>query len=92
MTKPKQFNAVSIVPDARGCCEAVRQLVNKRFLGDEAPLLPLDECSQPGECHCVYKKWSDRRDEGDRRTGYKGLASQFHVATDRRDGKDRRRR
>ena len=91
MTKSKQFSAVSIEPGPRGCCEAVRQLSNKRFLGGEAPILPLDECSQPGECHCVYKKWSDRR-EDDRRTGYSGLASQFYTATERRDGKDRRKR
>jgi hypothetical protein len=90
MTKPKQFSAVSIEPGSRGCCEAVRKLVNRRILASEAPMLPLDDCSQPGECQCAYKKWPDRREEGDRRTGYSGLASQFHAATERRDGKDRR--
>jgi hypothetical protein len=90
MIKPKQFSAVSIEPDSRGCCKAVRQLSNKRFLASEAPMLPLDECSQPGNCQCAYKKWPDRREEDDRRTGYSGLASQFYVATERRDGKDRR--
>jgi len=43
MTKPKQFNAVSIEPDSRRSCEAVRQLSNKSFLAGEAPMLPLDE-------------------------------------------------
>jgi len=90
MIKPKQFSAVSIEPDSRGSCKAVRQLNNKRFLVGEAPMLPLDECSQPGKCKCVYKKWPDRREEHDRRTGYRGLASQFFAAEERRHGKDRR--
>ncbi len=89
VTAPKQFRAVSIESDWRGCCDAAKQLAKQRFLAGEAPMLPLDACSQPGDCRCIYKHWSDRRD-GDRRTPYSGLASQFHSATDRREGKDRR--
>jgi hypothetical protein len=87
--RSRQFGAVSIESDWRGCCEASQKLVRQRFLAGEAPMLPLDACSQPGDCHCVYKHWSDRR-EGERRTSYEGLASQFHAATNRRDGEDRR--
>ena len=89
-TAAKQFRAVSVESDWRGCCAAAKALANQRFLAGDAPMLPLDECTQPQQCRCVYKHWSDRRSGEDRRSPYEGLGSQYHAATDRRDGNDRR--
>ena len=85
----RQFGSVSIESDWRGCCEASRKLARQRFLSGEAPMLPLNACSQPGNCRCVYKHWSDRRAE-DRRTEYDALTIQFHGSNERRRGEDRR--
>lgn len=87
--RPRQFGAVSIESDWRGCCEASRKLARQRFLAGEAPMLPLNACSQPGDCHCVYKHWSDRR-AGERRAIYAGRTIQFHEPSDRRGSDDRR--
>ncbi len=87
--RSRQFGAVSIESDWRGCCEASRKLARQRFLAGEAPMLPLNACSQPGECHCVYKHWSDRR-AGERRAVYDALTIQFDAAIDRRGDNDRR--
>lgn len=61
------FAAVTIVPGPT-CCHEVRKLRRKRILVDEAPRLPLPECSQPESCLCSFEKHADRRDgEADRR-------------------------
>ena len=83
------FRAVSVEFDWRGCCEASRNLAGQRFLPADAPRLPLDACSRPGECYCKYRHWGDRRVD-DRRTPYKGRVSEYHAASDRRVGDDRR--
>ncbi len=87
--RSRQFGAVSIESDWRGCCDASRKLGRMRFLADEAPMLPLNACSQPGECHCVYKHWSDRR-AGDRRAKFDQQTIQLHGDANRRKGADRR--
>jgi hypothetical protein len=41
---------------AEGCCDAARQLPeDKIYHPDEAPRLPLPECSQGRQCGCVYR-------------------------------------
>ena len=44
-------------------CDAVKRLSGKRFLADEAPLIPLSECTlKGGACDtCVYVHFDDRR-------------------------------
>lgn len=44
-------------------CDAVKRLSGKRFLADEAPLIPLSECTlKSGGCDtCVYVHFDDRR-------------------------------
>jgi hypothetical protein len=87
--RSRQFGAVSIESDWRGCCEASCKLARQRFLAGEAPMLPLNACSQPGDCHCVYKHWSDRR-TGERRAEYDGRTIQYSADIDRRGDDDRR--
>ena len=88
--RSRQFGTVSIESDWRGCCEASRNLARQRFLAGEAPMLPLNACSQPGDCHCVYKHWSDRR-ASERRAEFDGRTIQYPADIDRRSDNDRRR-
>ena len=59
------FGAVSI-EFSEDCCPAVRSLDRKKFLAAEAPITPLEECSQP-RCRCRYVRHHDRRGTEDRR-------------------------
>ncbi len=53
------YSAVSI--DCSGAeCEAAKAIHGVRFLGREAPSLPLSECSSP-TCECKYSHHPDRR-------------------------------
>ena len=56
----QQWHAVSIAGKL-GACAAAEALRRKRFLGTEAPKLPLPDCSSPERCICVYVHHSDRR-------------------------------
>jgi len=81
------FHGVEVVPGRGGSCERARELAGRRFLSEEAPLLPLEGCATPGRCTCVYRHYEDRRTDkrrdmdlglperavpGDRRTGNRG--------------------
>jgi len=62
------FHAVSILPDQQSCV-AVDSLRQQRFLSDEAPSLPLLDCSAEN-CGCRYIHHADRRSGArDRRSG-----------------------
>ena len=61
MSKQTRWAAVSVAT-AGGGCEAAKALKGKRFLGSEAPRLPLKECTAPATCRCLYRKYADRRD------------------------------
>ena len=52
------YSAVSI--RCAGSCEAAQRVKGQRFLGDEAPALPLEGCSAD-TCHCRYVHHVDRR-------------------------------
>lgn len=66
-SKPQSFRAVGIRVPA-GACSAVREYTGKRFLGKEAPQLPVLGCSV-APCLCRYLHFADRRAE-DRRVQY----------------------
>ena len=69
--KRSVFHGVSI--DSRHqVYGAVAELRSKRFLSEEAPILPLDHCPHPLICQCVYKHFDDRR-TGLRRDSDEGL-------------------
>jgi hypothetical protein len=42
-------------------CSAAQSHANERFLSEDAPRLPLDECNDPGRCRCTYHHFDDRR-------------------------------
>ena len=45
-----------IVQPAQNCCEAARQLPQDQiYHPDDAPRLPLPECTQGRSCSCVYR-------------------------------------
>jgi hypothetical protein len=55
------FHGIEIRSRDEFQCAAVKALAGQRFLSDDAPRLPLDDCSEPGRCGCVYKHFKDRR-------------------------------
>lgn len=81
------FHGIAIEPGDEAC-EAVWRLAGRRFLSDEAPRLPLDECQCVPDCRCVYRHFSDRRTEV-RRDADIGLPNR-HVPGDKRVGLGRR--
>jgi hypothetical protein len=82
---------VSVEPDRLECCTAVREQSQTRYLCNEAPMLPLPDCSNPGQCRCKYRHWQDRRQE-DRRALKSGIANQYFNGADRRADAERRSR
>jgi hypothetical protein len=83
-----QWHAVSIV-GGPGHCPAVEGLGPKRFLADEAPRLPLPECSSAWRCKCVYHHFSDRR-EGPRRAAERDGLGRPWIGAERRETRGRR--
>lgn len=55
------FHAVTIQPSDDFMCSEVERLLGERYLSEDAPSLPLAECSQPSACRCVYQHFDDRR-------------------------------
>lgn len=87
----RHYHSVVIAPGEK-CCATVRALTGVRFLGQEAPLLPLAKCDA-GECRCRYVHFEDRR-EDDRRNPYGSYRATASWATghmERRMVGDRRR-
>jgi len=87
-TARKLFHGVSIRPGESGACEAAQNLENRRFLADEAPMLPLADCSNPTDCRCKYQHFDDRRTDA-RRESDIGLPMKDHP-NDARTGAGRR--
>jgi hypothetical protein len=89
--KPKHHHAqhpyhsvsVETLPD---CCIAARKLAKKRYLSDEAPMLPLENC-QASDCQCRYLHFDDRRDEEAGRRNDFGLSQDLFGS----DGQTNRR-
>lgn len=84
------WHAVSIVarPEA---CPATERLRHKRFLSDEAPPLPVPECSSPWRCKCIYRHYPDRRAILRRATDRGGLPNP-KVGVEMREGPQARGR
>jgi hypothetical protein len=84
--KSKSYHCVSIRP-GRDACGAAKQVIGKRFLSREAPLLPLPNCTAM-PCRCHYVHHEDRREgSGDQRAPFK---SRYANGSERRSGTDRR--
>ena len=87
--KVSLYHGVSIQPAGDCACEAVAALEGVRFLSDEAPRLPLDECQSKDRCHCIYRHFEDRRSEL-RRDSDIGLPVYNNQIGDRRETIGRR--
>lgn len=81
------FGAVSIAFSG-DACTAVRKLEGQKFLGNEAPITPLGDCSCPN-CQCRYIHYNDRRSQEDQRDP---LASKDAQQLNERRSKRERRR
>ena len=82
------FHAVSVQPDQGDCCDAVAQIQGRRYLSDEAPLLPLADCTRSQDCKCRYEHYDDRRTNVRRDTD-QGLPEKLRPEEDR-EGPGRR--
>lgn len=87
-TATRMFHGVAIQTKGR-CCAAAAERKHRRFLSQDAPSLPLSECTMPGQCQCVYAHFKDRRTEP-RRDSDVGLPPLRVYANDRRAGMGRR--
>lgn len=81
------YHGIAIEPGERYCA-AVTKIQGKRFLSDDAPRLPLEDCDCLPHCRCVYRHYADRRTEV-RRDSDLGLP-QRDVPDDQRAGRGRR--
>ena len=82
-SRRRHFRGVSIAC-ADGCCEAVKSLADSRYLADEAPILPVQECNR-ATCNCTYEHHADRRsDTVDRREAATGVSDEQRVRAGRR--------
>jgi len=81
------FHGVEVLPGP-GACESVKALAGQRMLSEEAPLLPLADCTNSLACSCHYRHFKDRRTEV-RRESDDGLPPRM-VEADRRDRAGRR--
>jgi hypothetical protein len=85
-----RWSAVSIVAGTGGC-EAAFALKGRRFLGAEAPQIPLAECTCAPTCRCVYRKYSDRRAGPRREEEHSGMRRAGTSDPERRIGRGRRK-
>ena len=60
-----KYAAVSVrfTPNA---CEAVKNIAGERFLSQDAPLMPLQQCPRRNICNCFYEYHGDRRTSDER--------------------------
>jgi hypothetical protein len=88
---PGGFQGVTVKP-CLDACDAVQAIVGRRYLSREAPALPLAGCDRR-RCDCTYSHFSDRRERGDRRSGWERIGGLSHalVKGNRRDEDSDRR-
>jgi len=78
-----KYRGVQVIGQDAECCGAVKAVRGKRYLSEEAPMLPLSGCAAT-DCQCRYEPFYDRRTEL-RRTSDVGfdVASQFRQQDNR---------
>ena len=86
--KPNRFAAVELMP-ALESCEAAQQLAGKRILANDAPVLPLEGCTE--RCRCAYKRLADRRQGQGRASDYGLPGPIMFTGQDKRKKRDRRK-
>ena len=83
------FSAVSIVTTG-ACCDAARTQRASRTISNQAPRLPLPDCSMPDRCRCRFAKHADRREGDDRRAFHASETSAWYNGPERRKASTRR--
>jgi hypothetical protein len=78
------YHAISCRSGA-GNCAAVEALKDQRFLVEDAPQLPLADCTSSERCKCKYLHHEDRRDTDDDRRALYGIKSEFYEYTSKQD-------
>jgi hypothetical protein len=68
-------------------CAAAKAQDGRRILANEAPRLPLSDCTQPHDCRCRFSKFADRRDELESERRHQGVSMRSVLFS----GKERRR-
>lgn len=85
------YHAVSIQTGPQACA-AAKELRGQKFLSNDAPQLPLADCSS-GNCQCRFTHHTDRRGTADRRSelprGF-GVGPSGPPDAERRNKDDRR--
>lgn len=83
----KNFHGVSIRPTS-GACRAVQAIAGKRFLPEQVPSLPLQECDV-SYCGCKYEHHQDRRSQMERRQVHIDIETE-RSGNEHREHEDRR--
>ncbi len=78
------YHAISCRSGA-GNCAAVETLKDQRFLVEDAPQLPLADCTSSERCKCKYLHHQDRRDNDDDRRALYGIKSEFYEYSSKQD-------
>lgn len=91
--KQRNYGGVEVIPGKDASCEAVQRIAGKRFLPEEVPLFPLQDCDQ-ADCDCTYKRYPDRRFDIRRAAdvGFTVMASRMRQNEDRRSPRSPGRR
>ena len=85
-----RYHSVNVVSGSY-MCAAAAALKDKKILSAEAPMLPLKECDNPGDCRCVYKHFDDRR-QGTRREDQNAAIRIVTIAPVAKKDAERRRK
>ena len=87
-----RFRGVQLNPNHDDCCDAVRESIGQRFLSNEVPMLPLEDCDS-ADCRCTYELFDDRRTAVRRVGHFKNRSPlQLRLVNRRNDGRKGRRR
>ncbi len=80
------------IPAHGHVCQAARDIADIEFRKDEAPPLPLRECTQKFDCRCKYRLLEDSRSGKERRAGIdrRPVVRYDPDNPTRRSGRDRR--
>lgn len=81
------------IPSQGYVCQAVRDIAGTHFMKDDAPHLPLHECTNKFACQCKYQLIKDKRSGKERRDGIdrRPVVRYDPDNPPRRSGRDRRK-
>ncbi len=77
-----EYSAVTIYFGKSDACPAVMRIFGQRFLGEDAPALPLFDCTAE-VCSCTFRHYDDRR-AGLRRAEERGFFQRLYEGIEKR--------